>query len=123
MKDPIFINKLIDEDIEIAASGTLDTDVMHFAKNTDKAGRLGSLSLFLVLTGTGTLKVEAKTNGDDVDASTDYATKTPEIITTAGAGTHHVAFSIPLSSKAKLALTEDGGANAITVNKCYVLSR
>lgn len=130
MKDPIYKINLADLEVEIAASGTKEntsTPVVfgdRFKNETEGekgtiAGRHGELSLCLKLSGSGTLKAEAKVSDND----TDYATVSPEIATGLTAGYHHVAFSVPSTPYMTILLTETGGANSITVDRCNIISR
>ena len=130
MKDPIYRINLEDLEVEISASGTAENDSTpivfgpRFANETEGekgalAGRHGELSLAIKLSGSGTLKAQAKVSGNGVD----YDIVDTEIVTGLTAGYHVVAFSVPLCTHMTILLTETGGANSITVDECNVISR
>ena len=112
MKDQIFLEKLFSAEA-LAAGNNTESGIVHFYKNGEKAGRIGNLALWLKVTGTGTVKVEALVNGDDDDASSDWHTLTTAIIETA-TGVSLTAFEVPICTKMKLKVTEDGGVNPVT---------
>lgn len=129
MKDPIYKIEIF-KDETIAASGTLENTtapIVFGPRNANETendkgasvGRLGSLALWLKLSGTGTLKAQAKCSGND---GVDYIIK-EDIKVGMVAGEYLEPFAVPLCTHMTILLTETGGANSVVVEECNLISR